>query len=203
MEEWNDKVFDWIETKKFDQLTSAQQEEVLVYMTQQEYDVQHQLLQESSAVFEQEAHFLTPDPEILAGLRKKTQKSRASGIFTFQMPAYQSALLLAAILCLVWLFWPTPETQIIEKERIVYQESTDTVYVEKQVEVEVPITQFVTVHDTVYIQDRGNNIQFVEDQLMAEGITPKSNVTLTGIEKSFGNTNLSDQALQAFYVGVN
>lgn len=203
MEEWNDKIFDWIEKKKFDQLSKAEQEEVLVYMTHQEYNAQHQLLQESSTAFEHEAQLLIPDPEILAGIRRKTSKSRAGGIFTFQMPAYQSALLLAAMLCLVWLFWPKSEAQIIEKERIVYQQVTDTVFVEKQVEVEIPKTQFVTVHDTVYLQEQKNDIQFLEDQLIAEGITPKSNVALTGIEKSFGNTNLSDQALQAFYVGVN
>lgn len=200
MEDWNDELLNLLEKKEFSKLTPAERELVLAYMTEEEYTRQHQLITETQIALKSDQNLLTPDPEILAGLQRKTRKRKA-GVFTFQVPVYQPLLAFAAILILALFFWPNPETQVLEKERIVYETKTDTVFIDKIVE--VPVIERYAVRDTVFIGKNETEMIFTQEDLIAEGLTPESNVELENLDRNFGNTNLDSKQLNSLMLGMN
>lgn len=198
----DDKILALIETKSWNQLTPAEREMVIPQMTEGDYTEQHQFIAQSQSLFDEEAAFLVPDPAILSSLNQHTKKEKASPwwmlLFQYRMPAYQSGLALVAIALLVWILWPQPNTQFIEKEVVVYENVYDTIKVE--VIKEVPVERIVTIVKEVPVQT-------VEQTMIAEaseGITPQAEpLQLDAVVQNFSNTSLSNEKLNQFLVGVN
>jgi hypothetical protein len=202
MHAMDDNILALIETKSWKQLTPAEREMVLSQMTEDAYTEQQLLIAQSQSLFDEEAAFLVPDPAILSSLQQHTKKEKAAPwwmlLFQFRMPAYQSGLALVAITLFVWIFWPQPSTQYIEKEVVVYENVYDTIEVE--VIKEVPIERIVTVVKEVPVQT-------VEQTMIAEaseGITPQAEpLQPDAVAQNFSNTSLSNEKLNQFLVGVN
>lgn len=202
MHAMDDKIVALIETKSWKQLTPAEREMVLSQMTEDAYTEQHQFIAQSQSLFDEEAAFLVPDPAILSSLQQHTKKEKAASwwmlLFQYRMPAYQSGLALVAIAIFVWIFWPQPNTQFIEKEVVVYENVYDTIEVE--VIKEVPVERIVTVVKEV-------PVQAVEQTMIAEaseGITPQAEpLQVDAVAQNFSNTSLSNEKLNQFLVGVN
>lgn len=202
MHAMDDKIVALIETKSWKQLTPAEREMVLSQMTEDAYTEQHQFIAQSQSLFDEEAAFLVPDPAIFSSLQQHTKKENAAPwwmlLFQYRMPAYQSGLALVAIALFVWIFWPQPNTQFIEKEVIVYENVYDTIEVE--VIKEVPVERIITIVKEVPVQT-------VEQTMIAEaseGITPQAEpLQLDAVAQNFSNTSLSNEKLSQFLVGVN
>ena len=195
-----DKILRLIESKSFRQLTPAERELVLVSMTESEYELQFELINRSQQLFADEANDFSPSPAILSSLKAKLQKEKPAPwyilMFQFQLPAYQSAIAIAAILFFVWSFWPTTQNQIAEKEVIVYQAIHDTIEVVK----EIPIERLVTIVKEVKVEVP----IYTEATSISEGITPVAvPISATAISQNLANTSLDAQQLNQFLVGVH
>ncbi|MDP4685370.1 MAG: hypothetical protein NWS53_00655 [Salibacteraceae bacterium] len=198
-----DKILALIETKSWKQLTPAEREMVLSQMTEDAYTEQHLFIAQSQSMFDEESAFIAPDPAILSSLQQHTKKPAVMpwwiALFQYKMPAYQSGLALAAIAVFVWVFWPEPITQFIEKEVLVYENVRDTIEVE--VIKKVPVERIVTVVKEVPIRVPTQETEYVE---ISDGITPEAEpLQLDAVAQNFSNTSLSNEKLSQFLVGVN
>lgn len=196
----NDKILALIEQKSFAELSPAEREMVLSQMTENEYQAQYEMLQASASLFEEEAELLAPNPAILADLQArilpKKESRKVAVWFTFQIPAYQSALAMAAMALIVWLIWPQPQTKFAEKEVIVYQSVHDTVEVIREVPVEKLVTIVKEVPVSIPVQ-----AEYVE---VSSGITPAAEpISADAISQNLANTSLAAERLSQFIVGVN
>ncbi len=203
MHAMDDKILALIETKSWKQLTPAERELVLSQMTEEAYTEQHLFIAQSQSMFDEESAFIAPDPAILSSLQQHTNKEKAALwwmlLFQYRMPAYQSGLALVAIAVFIWIFWPQPSTQFIEKEVVVYENVYDTIEVE--VIKEVPIERIVTVVKEVPISVPTKETEYLE---ISEGITPEAEpLQLDAVAQNFSNTSLSNEKLNQFLVGVN
>jgi len=124
-----------LETKSFSELTGNEKEEVIRNMRQDEYDACHEVIRESKILFAREQKTLAPNPEILRNLLTKMGSSRSKQnqfllmlqkLFTFRIPAYQPAFILAVFAVLFFIL------DNRNHETIRYLPRTDTVYLEKQ-----------------------------------------------------------------------
>lgn len=198
-----DKIIALIESKSWKQLSPAEREMVLSQMTEAEFVSQHALVMQSQAMFDEEAAFIVPDPAIFSSLKQHTKKPVVVPwwvlLFQYKMPAYQSGLAMAAIALLVWVFWPQPSTQFIEKEVVVYENVYDTIEVE--VIKEVPVDRIVTVVKEVQVSGPTPQTEYVEASV---GITPQAEpIRADAISQNFSNTSLDAEGLNQFLVGMN
>lgn len=196
----NDKILALIEQKSFAELSPVEREMVLSQMTESEYQAQHEMLLASTSLFDEEAELMAPNLAILADLQSRIQpkkESRNAAVwFTFQIPAYQSALAMAAMALIVWLIWPQPQTNYVEKEVIVYQPVHDTLEVIREIPVEKLVTIVKEVPVSIPVQ-----AEYVE---VSSGITPAAEpISADAISQNLANTSLAAERLSQFIVGVN
>jgi|APCry1669189204_1035204.scaffolds.fasta_scaffold04094_3 hypothetical protein len=130
-----------LETKSFSELTAKEKDEVLIAIGQDEYDACHAVITESKVHFAKEQKELVPDPAILRNLLKKMESRRSrqnpvllmlQKLFTFRMPVYQPAFVLAFFAVLLFVQGNR------KHETIRYLAMTDTVYFEKQIPAAIP-----------------------------------------------------------------
>jgi hypothetical protein len=125
-----------LESSSFDALTSREKEEVLRYMTPEDYDKYRQTLLQSKALFAAEQKTVKAEPAIKERLLERMKQKRTSskvnilssliGLVTFRIPVYQPgfAVIVLAVLFIL-LHNEKPET-------IRYLTRIDTVYMEKE-----------------------------------------------------------------------
>jgi len=197
-----DKIIALIESKSWEQLSLAEREIVLSHMTEEGFITEHTLVMKSQALFDEEAVFIVPDPSIFSSLKQHTKQPASAPwwilVFEYKMPAYQGGLSLVALAILVWVFWPQPKTQFIEKEVLVYENVYDTLEVE--VIKEVPVERIVTVIKEIPMNTPTSQTEYAE---ASTGITPQASpIRADAISQNFANTSLNDGRLSQFMVGV-
>ena len=116
-----ERLFELLESKNFDQLSAVEQAFVLGQLSQEAYDLQRSILVEAT---ENELEIPAVAPLVLPEKQKKAKV----------IPLYQAILAVASVVILFVLIWPSnPSTT-----KIIYQKSKPQT-----------ITKFV--HDTVYV----------------------------------------------------
>lgn len=188
-----------LETKSFQQLTQAEKDFVLKAMTEEEYSIQREFIQNSLEVFAEDQKRISPNPAILQSLqgaiRKEAEPSIFEAIFMFRIPAYQVAI---AIVCFlfIWKGLGPNNTQLpIEKQIVVYQPIYDTIQVIKEVPIEKVVTVYKEVLKEVFVSE--------SDLVASQGITPKADsIKLKDITQNLANTSLNNEVLNQFLVGV-
>lgn len=131
-----ERLFELLESKNFDQLSATEQAFVLGQLSQEAYDLQRSILVEAS---ENELEIPEVAPLVLPEKQKKA----------IVIPLYQAILAVASVVILFVLIWPSnPATT-----KIVYQKSKPQT-----------ITKFV--HDTVFVANSGvNTVKFIYDTI--------------------------------------
>ena len=127
--EQEQQIMELVETKTFAELTEVERLLVLKYLTQEEFDLQHRLVNETKFLIND----LDPKPLQL------DQKN--SGIFVL-IPLYQAVIGVAASVIISFLLFQ-PEPLDISNNGNMKLAKTDTVYVEKQLYDTVVIDKFV------------------------------------------------------------
>jgi hypothetical protein len=131
-----ERLFELLESKNFDQLTAAEQAFVLGQLSQEAYDLQRSILVEAT---ENELEIPAVAPLVLPEKKKKA----------IVIPLYQAILAVASVVILFVLIWPSNPTTT----KIVYQKSKPQIIKN-------------LVHDTVFIANSGvNTVKFVYDTI--------------------------------------
>lgn len=162
--EQEQQLMELVEAKTFAELTEVERLLVLKYLTQEEFDLQHRLVNETKFLIED----LDPKPLQL------DQKN--SGIFVL-IPLYQAVIGVAASVIISFLLFQ-PEPLDISNNGNMKLAKTDTVYVEKQLYDTVVIDKFVDRVVTIeskkndFINASASNKQ---DITIAEPIVPSLN----------------------------
>jgi hypothetical protein len=131
-----ERLFELLESKNFDQLTAAEQAFVLGQLSQEAYEFQRSILVEAS---KNELEIPAVAPLVLPEKQKKA----------IVIPLYQAILAVASVVILFVFIWPSNPTTT----KIVYQKSKPHT-----------ITKFV--HDTVFIANPGvATVKYVYDTI--------------------------------------
>tara|TARA_B100000809_G_scaffold257416_2_gene298983 strand:+ start:87 stop:740 length:654 start_codon:yes stop_codon:yes gene_type:complete len=217
MEESNNKVRGLIDQKNFDELSYSEKELVLNFISEEEYDLQREILQKSKQLFETEAQYLAPNLDIKSTLQDALKnKQKPTGIlillqkmFTYQTPSYQVVMgMTALILTLFW--WGGSEgSHIIIQEKIVYQTNIDTLRVTDTVT--VAIVKYKTIEKIVEVPVQHNTFasDLATHPAMPESIDIENNYEYDQKEmdeqylKSIGNSSLNKDDLNQFLIVVN
>ncbi len=162
--EQEQQIMELVETKTFAELTEVERLLVLKYLTQEEFDLQHRLVNETKFLIND----LDPKPLQL------DQKN--SGIFVL-IPLYQAVIGVAASVIISFLLFQ-PEPLDISNNGNMKLAKTDTVYVEKQLYDTVVIDKFVD--RVVTIKSKKNDFKNAsasnkQDITIAEPIVPSLN----------------------------
>ena len=131
-----ERLFELLESKNFDQLTATEQVFVLGQLSQEAYDFQRSILTEAS---ENEIDIPAVAPLILPEKQKKA----------IVIPLYQAIMAVASVVILFVFIWPSNSTTT----KIVYQKSK-------------PQTITNIVYDTVFVANSGvNTVKFIYDTI--------------------------------------
>ncbi|MEN9302250.1 MAG: hypothetical protein RL264_679 [Bacteroidota bacterium] len=122
-----ERLFELLESKNFDQLSATEQAFVLGQLSQEAYDLQRSILVEAS---ENELEIPEVAPLVLPEKQKKA----------IVIPLYQAILAVASVVILFVLLWPSDKTVT----KIVYQQATSK-----------PQTITNIIHDTVFVANSG------------------------------------------------
>ena len=217
MDEINNKVRSLIDQKPFDELNYPEKELVLNFISEEEYDLQREILQKSKQLFKTESQYLAPNPEIKSKLQDALKnKQKPTGIatlfqkmFTYQIPSYQAAMGVAVVI--LTLFWwdDSEETRAIVQEKIVYQTSIDTLRLTDTIT--VPLVKYKTIEKIVEVPVQNN--AFLSDlaslQIIPENIGTENSYGYDQKEmneqhlKSMGNSSLNKEDLNQFMIVIN
>ena len=147
-------LIDLIENKAFGSLEQKEKSFVLKQMTEEEYTMQHELIQQSRKYFSMEAEHLKAAEKIratvLSHLRNRKSKSKAklvSPVFGYKVPAWAAvaAVLLVSFTALSYQYFSSVS---IPQSELLFSHN-DTVYVERIITDTVKI---FTSPDTVYME---------------------------------------------------
>lgn len=131
-----ERLFELLESKNFDQLSAAEQVFVLGQLSQEAYDLQRSILVEAT---ENDIEIPIVAPLVLPEKQKKA----------IVIPLYQAIMAVASVVILFVLIWPSNPTTT----KIVYQKSKPQT-----------ITKFV--HDTVFVANSGiATVKYVYDTI--------------------------------------
>ncbi len=92
----SEKLFDFIESRNWNQLTAQERQFVLLHMTEDEYHFQRQILTEADDIFEEN---LDAKPLILPAIN-------VTPILAMRIPLYQTILAVAATVLVFLMLWP-------------------------------------------------------------------------------------------------
>ncbi|MBL4715828.1 MAG: hypothetical protein COC01_10115 [Bacteroidetes bacterium] len=124
--------------KNFEELQSEEKQYVLQQIGEKEYQEFRIILIESVELFEKEKDIIQPDPQIKKDLLIAFDKRHNSlypiqelvkNSINYKVPAYQSALALAAILLIFFFLSSGNEIEPITTPQTVYVYKTDTIFV--------------------------------------------------------------------------
>ncbi len=133
-----ERLFELLESKNFDQLTAAEQVFVLGQLSQEAYEFQRSILSEAS---ENEIEIPAVAPLILPEKKKKA----------IVIPMYQAIMAVASVVIMFVLLWPSDNTET----KVVYQQATSKPQT---------ITKFI--HDTVFVANPGiATVKYVYDTI--------------------------------------
>ncbi|MBL4733743.1 MAG: hypothetical protein JKY18_00120 [Flavobacteriales bacterium] len=221
MSNTDEKLLALLESKSYNQLSKVERDFVTEHLSAGAYELQREVLFASKELVEEESAFLTPDPRIKSNL-SKVMAGRQQGVSVFEriaayvirpVPAYQFAIALALLVMLfTWKLNVVPiEGEVVYKEKIVYQELHDTVYVDK------PVVEIQTVEKVIrvveYVEQgervlKSNPEPYLSEKDRMEEATAKYHAyafTDQQIqqhqEKSFGNSSVDTRDL-ARLIGV-
>lgn len=131
-----ERLFELLESKNFDQLTASEQVFVLEQISQEAYELQRSILVEAS---ENELEIPAVTPLVLPEKQKKA----------IVIPLYQAILAVASVVILFVLIWPSNPTTT----KIVYQKSK-------------PQTITSVVYDTVFVANSGiETVKYIYDTI--------------------------------------
>jgi hypothetical protein len=219
MEEFNERIDELVVAKNFKQLTNEEKALVLNYITAEEYKLRREVVMQATETLEQEAHFLSPDPQIKASLMDALNARKTSWtlddifdkIFGTKIPAYQAAFGVAVLV--VAFTWHNASTapQIITEERIVYQPTIDTVYLTEEIPVETIriVERIVKVYPKEEKKIENNfvvdsNVDFPEEVQATDNMYAFTDSEIEEQQqKSMGNTALLKDDLAQFLVVIN
>ena len=217
----DDKLLKLIEQKAFAALSREERAFVLDHISEHEYELQRKVLHMSTGLLEEESTFLSPDPRITSNLREamagRKQRisiwKRVSVVLLKPIPAYQMAAVLVALLVLfVWRSNTAPTDVVVYKDKIVYQEKHDTVFIDR------PVVQIKTVEKIVKVVEyvvqgqeaptMNNNEPYFSEKVRMQEAAAKDNAFVftdeqieKQKEKSFGNSSMDTREL-AKLIGV-
>ena len=223
MSNTDQKILKLIESKSFAELTDDEKSYVLEHLSESEYGLQRTIQFTSRELMEEEGEFLTPDARIASNLKAAMRERKPSTSLLDQLiafvarpvPAYQLAL--GIVLLAILFVWGRPEesTEIVYKDKIVYQEKYYTVYIEQPV-IEVQTVEKVVKVVEYVVKDKQqdftspkfNRGTYQSEKDRMEAAAAKTNsfaFTEEQIEihkqKSFGNTSVDVKELTRF-IGV-
>lgn len=133
-----ERLFELLESKNFDQLSATEQAFVLGQLSQEAYEFQRSIISETT---ENELEIPEVAPLVLPEKQKKA----------IVIPLYQAILAVASVVILFVLLWPSDKTVT----KIVYQQATSK-----------PQTITNIIHDTVFVANSGvNTVKFIYDTI--------------------------------------
>lgn len=131
-----ERLFELLESKNFDQLTAAEQVFVLGQLSQEAYELQRSIISKAT---ENDIEIPAVAPLVLPEKQIKA----------IVIPLYQAIMAVASVVILFVLIWPSNPTTT----KIVYKKSK-------------PQTITNVVHDTVFIANSGvNTVKFIYDTI--------------------------------------
>jgi len=156
------EIFDWLQTKSYDQLNQNQQQELASFFTEQEYTVMHQIAFQSKVVSNENISRKARIKENLLLKLDQQQSKRKTPLILVKWHAWKVAASFILILGI---------TVLLLKNSFRFEPNTnnlitkiDTVFIEKLVEVEP-----IKIYDTVYLtqnfrkENKGNRkVQNIE-----------------------------------------
>ncbi len=158
MNTFNEKLEALIVNKAWKELSAEEKKYVFQFMEEDSYTSYHNTMRVSQELFKNDRPAFTPSLSHQNALKAKLQENRQEkqsslgAIINYRMPFYQTALAVAASLLLFWWIYPNEAIEIspqsTPEQVLVYQ--TDTVYIEKPVEVIVEKTVDRIVEKVVY-----------------------------------------------------
>jgi len=218
----NDKLLKLVEAKAFRDLSTEERAFVLEHLSEHEYELQREIMFTSAELVEEESSFLTPDPRIKSNLQQAMRGSAQPvsvwhqlAAYVFRpVPAYQFAIGLALIAALILILNNNQkQAEIVYRDKIVYEEKLDTVYVDR------PVVEIQTVERVVkvveYVVQAPKDVEKLstpyqsEKDRMAEAAAKNNSFALSDEqleqhkEKSFGNTSVDSKELARFIVVVD
>jgi hypothetical protein len=141
-EEMPSVIFDWIEQKGFSTLAAEQQQEVLKYLSSEEYEELHRTaLGVKVSVHKQVSN--SRKEELFHHFDRKHRSGRIIGLQSQSLIFWQAAAVLLFLLS-GWLFYRIFDVK--SDHAIQQMASIDTVYVDREVKSNPEI-----IHDTVYL----------------------------------------------------
>ncbi|MCF8254814.1 MAG: hypothetical protein K9I36_11205 [Bacteroidia bacterium] len=156
------EIFDWLQTKSYDQLNQNQQQELASFFTEQEYTLMHQIALQSKVLSNENVSRKARIKENLLLKLDQQQSKRKTPLILVKWQAWKVAASFILILGI---------TVFLLKNSFRFEPNTnnlitkiDTVFIEKLVEVEP-----VKIYDTVYLtqnfrkENKGNRkVQNIE-----------------------------------------
>ena len=127
--------------RSFEELQSEEKQYVLNQITEKEYQEFRMILIESVELFEKEKDIIQPDPQIKKDLLVAFDKKHnalypihelLNKTISYKVPAYQSALALAAMLLLFFFLNSDNKIEPITTPQTVYVYKTDTIFVKPE-----------------------------------------------------------------------
>ena len=214
MEDNYDKIQELIEQFDFYELNVDQKNLVIAHISESEYHLRRNIVVTSEEIFGEEEDLLAPDIQIKANLQdalsKKNGTSKIVQLTELKMPVYQ--VVAAAILLLICFTFlkSDPITQYIEKEKIVYEDRVDTVFVDREIEKIVEVPKYIT--QIKYLErNNENNIVIETESTFDKPKTqnPTNQFALKQEDReeqlvqSFGNTAYDKEVMEALVFSSN
>lgn len=191
-------IQEWAEQYSFDQLSEDKQEIVLKEMDKEEFNDWHALLVNTRSFLKDEQNTPEPDPSIYISLEQRIKKRPPlAALLTLRIPFYKAAAACLLVgLGAYFLFNNHKlETVVVEKEipiiEIVHDTITREVQTVEYVIKNIPVSKPEPSLSTPYEAD--------EDYSRREEITAPQ---MRDIDRSFGNTVVSTDALEQFKVKI-
>lgn len=150
LHELPDELFGLVGKKKFHELDTRQQEMVLQWFSEDEFNRASLLIQETEAVFRADEALLTPDPALAALLSARMRSKHRKPLLMRLIPIWQAAAMLLLAMGLGYLIIHTPPQQTLALQ--------DTVYITRDVSVAH------TIRDTVYVQQQTHQSPVTREQ---------------------------------------
>ncbi|MGB0403973.1 MAG: hypothetical protein ACPGEG_07745 [Salibacteraceae bacterium] len=207
-EQIENRIFELIETKDFDQLTPGEIELVLSAITKTQFEERRNTIINSQEVFSSEKHFITPDPITLSLLQNQIIKESNNnvwfawviGLLEFKIPVYGVAPAIGLVILFFYLTngkTRVPQIEYMQKEVVVYVPKVDTVYNDRIVE--VPIIERVEVVKYVERTNGSISIEFNDQDRMATGTYSQDEMPqIDALDISFGNSKIKTDELAQF-----
>jgi hypothetical protein len=214
------KIQEFIATKDFDQLTSAEKALVVSHISEADYILQRDIIVSAREIAEKDKAILYPSPiikhSVYEAMTPKSEKigilGVIVGVLSRSIPAYSIAIPVISFLFILPLMFNNPGTDNELVHSAPFKTVTDTIYITEQVPVEVEVIkevkQLVKVPVIKYIQRKAPSISYSDKFNSTQGADISEEIQ--NAEERFGDqikrigkSASEDDRLDQFLTGIN